>query len=379
MKHFILGLAGLAFLPAGAVTAQSKVPGHQPGVVANYWLYVANESSDLVSKVRFGPDGLFEEKAIPVGIMPADLDGAHGIAVSPDGRYWFVSLAHGTPYGKIWKFTTSEDQLIDSTTVGLFPATMAVTPDGSMLLGVNFNLHGHPTPSSVSAVFIPVLQEMQRIETCVKPHGSRVNHAGTLHYSGCIGDDIIVEISTDRLEVNRRLYLGADHERILADGEVPGVEGTRCSPTWVTVSVDDKHLFVPCNKRGEVLEINAVTLAIERRVPTGKGPYNADVSPDGSVLVVTLKGEQAVAVFDLDKMTERRIRTSQPITHGVVISPDSRYAFVTNESIGATPGTLDVIDLKARRLLATLPLHYQPGGIGFWRMTSADASSPGSN
>jgi DNA-binding beta-propeller fold protein YncE len=69
--------------------------------------------------------------------MPADLDGAHGVTVSPRGDYWYVSLAHGTPFGKVWKFATGSDTLVDSVTVGLFPASMAVTPDGSSLFVVN--------------------------------------------------------------------------------------------------------------------------------------------------------------------------------------------------------------------------------------------------
>ena len=65
-----------------------------------YRLYVANESSDLVSRVVFIPgEGLAVEKEIPVGIMPADNDGAHGLSVSPDGKYWYVTIAHGTPRG----------------------------------------------------------------------------------------------------------------------------------------------------------------------------------------------------------------------------------------------------------------------------------------
>jgi hypothetical protein len=116
---------------------------------ANYWVYVANEASDAVSRVRFGPDGLVVERSIEVGIRPADIDGAHGVTVSPDGLYWYVSVAHGTPFGEVWKYTAGSDQLVGKAPVGMFPATMAVTPDGLSLFVVNFNLHGNPVPSSV--------------------------------------------------------------------------------------------------------------------------------------------------------------------------------------------------------------------------------------
>ena len=57
------------------------------------------------------------------------------------------------------------------------------------------------------------------------------------------------------------------------------------------------------------------------------------------------------------------IPTSRPITHGVVTSPDGRYAFVTNEAVGSTHGTLDVIDIDALARVASVDLEFQAGGI----------------
>ena len=87
-----------AFTPVLATSAISAQSGG-----ASYWVYVANESSDIVSRVRFDDSGIVEERAIDVGFHPADLDGAHGIAVSPTSDHWYVSIAHGQPYGQVWK------------------------------------------------------------------------------------------------------------------------------------------------------------------------------------------------------------------------------------------------------------------------------------
>ncbi|NIM52772.1 MAG: YncE family protein [Gemmatimonadales bacterium] len=337
---------------------------------ADYWVYVANESSDIVSRVRFGPDGIAEEKKIRVGVMPADLDGAHGLSVSRDGRHWYLSLAHGNPYGQVWKFATGSDRIVDSATAGLFPATMGITPDGGMLFASNFNLHGNHVPSSVSVFFTPQMQEMTKITTCIMPHGGRVNRAGTSHYSACMMSDQLVEISTQRLTVTRRLSLTQGEEQLLPSeaADVRAMGAGVCKPTWVTVAADDSRLYVPCNGRGEVLEINAETFEIERRFSTGTAPYNADASPDGRYLVVSLKGAQAVAIFDLATGRESRVSTSQPVTHGVAVTPDSRYAFISNEAVGRTRGTVDVIDLEAKTRVASVAVQHQPGGIGFWKM-----------
>lgn len=362
--------AALALATPALVHAELVAAAQATDRGATYWVYVANESSDLVSRVRFSDGVAVEEKTVEVGYHPVDLDGAHGLIVSPDGRHWYVSIAHGQPYGQVWKMESGTDRLVDSTTVGLFPATMALTPDGAMLYAVNFNLHGDPVPGTVSPVFTPVMHPLEQIETCVRPHGSRVSRDGARHYSGCLLSDQLVEISTDRLSVSRRLRLTQGAEAFVSEDQNAAVlpaEGA-CRPTWIAVSVDDEHLYVPCNGRDEVLEIEASTLSIQRRFPTGRGPYNADVTPDGSYLVVTLKGNQAVAIFDLATGEETRVETSRPVTHGIVVSPDSRYAFVSNEAVGATRGTVDVIDIAAGRLVASVEVQYQPGGIGFWKM-----------
>jgi hypothetical protein len=50
--------------------------------------------------------------------------------VAPDGKHYYVSIGHGSPYGSLWKYTTGDDQVGRRVELGLFPATVAVSPDG---------------------------------------------------------------------------------------------------------------------------------------------------------------------------------------------------------------------------------------------------------
>lgn len=379
-------LAGAAALAATAAGCAGGAGGTAPKAsaaspqAATYEVYVANESSDIVSRVAFTPGvGARVVKEIPVGIMPTDIDGPHGLTVSPDGKSWYVSLAHGTPYGKAWKFAGGADTLAGRVELGNFPATMGITPDGQFLFVVNFNLHGDPVPSSVSVVYTPAMTEVARPTTCVMPHGSRINASGSKHYSACMHSEQLVEIDTRTFEVTGRFSVAPMHERALAldDTGEHAAHGTAgaaavCSPTWAQPARGgraDRFVYVPCNRKGEVLEIDVRSWQVTRRFPTGKGPYNMDATPDGRLLLVTLKGEQGVAIFDLDQGKEvARIAATRPITHGVVVSPDGRYAFVANEAIGSTRGTVDVIDLARMERVASTEVVHQPGGIDFWRM-----------
>src|ERR1051326_8884725 len=127
-----------------------------------YFVYVLSEAADKISLVRFGPDGIRVEHEIGIGDMPVDIDGPHGIVVSPDRQFYFVSIAHGRPFGTVWKYSTKDDAVLGKTTLGYFPATMDITPDGNFLFVVNFNLHGDMVPSSVSVVSTQTMTEIAR-------------------------------------------------------------------------------------------------------------------------------------------------------------------------------------------------------------------------
>ena len=345
----LLFLAGLV-LPFSGAGLQSST----------YRVYVANESSDLVSRVAFTPNrGLVVENEIRVGIMPGDNDGAHGITVSPDGRFWYVTIAHGTPYGYAWKFHAGPDTLVGRTQLGLFPATMGATPGGEFLLVANFNLHGDMAPSDVSVVYTPEMVEVGRVGTCLMPHGSRVSADGAKHYSVCMHSDELVEIDMADFSVSRRFSVA------------PASPDAVCSPTWAEPGAGrgaGRFVYVACNKRDEVLEVDVERWETTRSFATGTAPYNLEVTADGKRLLVTLKGEQGLAAYDLESgALLGRIGTSRPVTHGVVASPDGRWAFVSNESVGSVPGTLDVIDLETLQVADTIELGHQSGGIDFWQ------------
>jgi DNA-binding beta-propeller fold protein YncE len=145
-----------------------------------------------------------------------------------------------------------------------------------------------------------------------------------------------------------------------------------CSPTWAQPSADGKKVFVACNKSDEILEVDRDAWAVSRRIATGRGPYNLAVTPDGRLLVATLKQGGAVELFDLTSGTSvAKLKTSTTVTHGVVVSPDSRYAFVSSEGVGAAPGKVDVYDLAARALVGSVDVGQQASGIAFWKMEPA--------
>jgi len=387
----ILLIGGLAFAlgsTSGCATGGSPSADRSGAPALEYRLYVANESSDLVSRVVFDREGGARvEREIPVGVMPADTDGPHGVAVAPDGEHWYVTIAHGTPDGWLWKLVAGADTLVSRTPLGRFPASMGLSPDGRFVFVANFNLHGDPVPSTLSVVFAPDLSEVTRLPSCVMPHGSRTNLAGTRHYHVCMHSDQLVEVDLSSFSVSAR-YSVSPHGggRLAVEDDGGGADhvtaghaaaGHACAPTWVAPGRGDRaerYVYVACNGSDEVLEVDVVEWSVPRRFPVGPAPYNLEVTPDGERLVVTLKGGSRIAVLDLGAgVLLRELETSRPVPHGVVVSPDGRYAFVSNESVGGTPGTLDVFDLGALERVASVELRLQPTGLDLWRVDPVGA------
>lgn len=355
----------------------------------DYFVYVVSESADKISLVRFGPKGASVERNFGTGVMPTDVDGPHGVAISPDKQFYYVSLGHGRPFGSVWKYAAKDDKVIGQVTLGLFPATMDVSPDGEFLYTVNFNLHGDMVPSSVSVVATREMLEVARINTCTMPHGSRFNPQGTKHYSACMMDDMLVEIDTRTFKVSRHFLLTKGKERGLTGAlpatrpkhagmhgseagghgiEMPKPGDVTCSPTWAEPSADGSSIFVACNKSSEIVEIDAVNWKVLRRIPAGAGVYNLSVTKDGR-LVATNKRGQSVSVFDLKTGRElAQIPTQRSVLHGVTVSPDNRYAFASVEGIGSEPGTVEIIDLQALKIVATVDVAPQAAGIDFYKM-----------
>ena len=400
-------VAAVALVASGVwrvASAQSLPLATRHAPLATYLLFVASEGNDRIALVSFGPNGAKVERERRIGLNPTELLGPHGVAISPDGKYYYVTTAHGTPFGALWKYTTDRDSLVGKVDLGAFPATVHVSPDGAYVYVVNFNLYGDPVRSSVSVVYGDQMVEVTRIPTCVMPHGSRLNPQGTKHYSVCMMNDALVEIDTRQFTVSRHFRLAKGKEEGLTGAPMTGVEmagapmaghdmsqGERsgseraaratpnkpvasaasdisCSPTWAQPSADGAKVFVACNKANDIVEIDVASWKMLRRIPAGDGVYNLAATHDGKLLLGTNKRGQSVSVIDIASGKElARVPTTRKVASGITVSDDDRYAFATIEGVGSQPGTIDIIDLTTMQKVASVDVGQQAGGIDFWK------------
>lgn len=351
-RRLVSALLGIALTAAGA------------GAQSRYRLYVVSESGDIVTQLGWDGQTLTTLKTVSVGLMPSDIDGPHNVTVSPDGQYYYITIAHGQPFGSLWKMAVNGDTLVERAPVELFPTTISITPDGELAFVANSDFHGdHPRTNVVSVVYTPRMAPLATIAACDMPHGVKVNHAGTFVYVTCMNSDEVLEIDRQSLTIARRHKTGEGmgHAGMGTPAAGPAHD---CSPTFVSLSADDSRLYVACNHGNTLQVLDARTLDLIKEIPTGTGAYNVEPSPDGRWVIVTNKKAQSVSLIAADSLVEvTRIPTTKKLPHGVAYSPDSRYAFISQESIGMDPGAVDVIDLTTRRQVATVPVRLQPTGI----------------
>jgi YVTN family beta-propeller protein len=371
MTDLISGMALLGLLVGHPLQGQAGDTAYRIGVVS--------ESGDIVTWLKPRGAAPVTERVVPVGIMPSDIDGPHNIAAAPDGKSYYITVAHGTPFGSLWKMDAATDSLLGWAQLELFPTTISLTPDGQFAFVANSDFHGdHPRINVVSVVHTATMTKITDIPACDMPHGVKVNHSGTRVYVSCMHSDEILQLDVATFGIARRTKTGGGHTMTAAGpahhgtAGPPGVAAIKeCSPTFISVSPDDRRLYVACNYGNSLQVWDATTFKRIKEIPVGKGAYNVEPSPDGALVIVTNKKDQSVSLIDAATLREvTRVPTSKKIVHGVAYSPDNRLAFISSESIGADPGAVDVIDLAARKRVASVPIPGQPTGVTILRSRS---------
>jgi len=356
IRRLVPIVAGLAMAWGPPPHAFAQEPSSPEGTAAEagHVLFVGLESEDAVAVVD--PLGGRVIRKIPVGVSTEDIEGVHALITAPDGDHYYISMAHGWPYGSVWKMTTARDSLVARTDVGLFPATMAITPDGTWLFVANYNLHGDPALDTVSVVHTPTMTEVKQIPVCTKPHGMVASHDGRFVYASCTKDDVLKKISVSSLAVVDSTNMLLPEDR---------AEGKVCYPAGLALSNDDGKLFVACHRHAEVRVMPTDRFGtVTNRIPVDPGPYLIQMEPSGRRLWVPHRNSESFAVIDVEKETVLTTKpTSATHPHTFAFGPDGT-AYLSMESHAVVPGAIDVIDPETYETIRTIEVGLQATGVG---------------
>lgn len=303
-------------------------------------VFVANEGGSSVTAIDTATG---KSQRIKIEIAP------HNVDLTPDGRAVLVvgnAAGHGhggggTAAGKlvVLESTGLEMKPRASIEVGGHPAHVVSSLDGRV---------AYITDAETNSIVVVDLANRTakgRVKVGRYPHGLRLSpDGGTLAVANRDSGTVSV---VDMSDISR----------------VTSIEVGK-APVQVAFDPSGSTLFVTLNGENRVAAIDLGSRRVKGRYPVGDGPIQLAVSPDGAKVVVANQGTKAKparTVSILDAATGKSLATATVGSgaHGVAISRDSRFAFVTN----TFDNSLSIVDLAAGKEVAKHATGAEPNGV----------------
>lgn len=113
-------------------------------------------------------------------------------------------------------------------------------------------------------------------------------------------------------------------------------------------SAGGTYLIASCEFSGELLKVDvpAKKLLGTLRLPKGAMPQDVKLSPDGRIFYIADMKSNGVFQVDGDKFQVTGFIPTGKGTHGLYVSRDSRYLYVTNRG----EGSISVIDFRSQKV-----------------------------
>ena len=147
-------------------------------------------------------------------------------------------------------------------------------------------------------------------------------------------------------------------------GAVLGTLPVSAGPHGMAITRDGRTVYVSGDGSSSVDVIDTGTDKVVKTISVGKAPNGIALTPDDRLLLVTVYGEDRLAF--IDTATQTVIATTDvPKPHTVAISPDGRFAYVSEQEPGHFG--LALIDMATRSVTRSVPLDKTPrdGEFGY--------------
>ena len=335
----------LSVLPPGLVgVSPALAQGSVSAVLPAPKAYVGIFKDNTVAVIDTGSNQVL--KTIPVPVGP------HGLAVTPDGHFIYVSSDGDS---KVSVIDTSIDTIVNTIEVGKAPNGLTLTPDGKELLVAVFG--------AGQVVFIDTTTNKILGQVAVpSPHNTAVSPDGkTAYVSANYAADANTPTTLAILDVASRTQIGS----------IP-LSSTAQTARTLNFSVDGKALYFTQTSVNSVQVLDPASHQITTQIATDASPHLVLSTPKGDYMLAVSQTANTLILIDPKTNTvSAKIAVGQK-PHWIATSSDGSVAYVTNE-VG---NSVSVVDLGTQKVTATITVGNGPRKIVIQPVMSAMSATP---
>jgi YVTN family beta-propeller protein len=333
---------------ATAITAgcTAAVPETQPSVAASPdpvvtgTVWVANEADGSLTAIDAATD--------TVVTTVTGIGEPHNVQADAYGTRVYAVSGHTNTLVAVDAGTY---RLASAAATGDGPAHVVQNPDGQKTYVTNFNA------GTVSVYTGGDLRLHATVTVGGGPHGARPSPDGTTLVVANLKAATVDIIDTRTDTKTAAIAVGGP-------------------PVQIAVSPDNRYAYASVTQPPAVVKIDLRTATVTGRATVPAAPAQVYLTPDGSTVLSADQGSQdqpgtTITMIGTAGMTPGETVTTGSGPHGVVVDPSGRRAWITN----VYDGTVSVIDLAARTVVATVKVGRSPNGISYSRRPPAPGAA----
>lgn len=301
-----------------------------------------------------------------VDSFPARINQPHYIRFSSDLKYFYLISRDFN--GRVAKFDAQADTFIAAQPLpGLFPTSMAITPDG--LYGYVCDFSAAAQETRVYKVDLQTLVIIDSISAGASTHDADITSDGKL------------VVATNMSDMISMIYTDADsvHPVSIDPDSTYAYTRRKYGPYGLTIDHKDSLAYIACLHHHEahaqvrVLDLAQRTIVDSIYLPINfdhvadpAGPTLVALSPDDAYLYVTTQWDNSIIIVRLATRTVIEYPVETGRTFGVTVTDDGSRVYVAASNIQNSIGRIYVLDGKTFELIDSLDVGRNPNGIR-WR------------
>lgn len=331
-------------------------------------LYVCNQDAGIISIINTDTKVVIRSvKLNEIGYSANPKP--HDIVVEPGGEFWYVSLIGD---GKVVKFNQDYEVIgeVDFPAAGL----LAMHPTKDLLyVGHTLSLPNVPQTLGVIQRSSMTLQEISLPFS--RPHALVADHSGKNIIFSSLVQSVLATIDTDMNPAEiAELFIISGPSRTLVQ---------------MNISPNDREIYLSSQLEEQLLVVDIsdpTQINLTDSVRVGQHPWHPKFTPDGSRVYVGNNLSHTVSVVNTSsRQEEMQIGSgdgsdglAEP--HGLVISPEGDYVYVTNRNknvpteytprhdlgSNANSGTVVVINTLTNSIEKVLEIEKFPSGLAIY-------------